>query len=133
MVYILLAFCAKRNSFSHYLHTLRLLLNKSWSNMKKIAAKNGMLLNNPNILSFPSKILFWGARGESFYKCLTETIETFGGGERRSAQTTTLISEMLLLRPCLPISWTRKSLLLTMPFHFLTIIAYTLILSHSSS
>ena len=49
MVYILLAFCAKRNSFSHYLHTLRLLLNKSWSNMKKIAAKNGMLLNNPNI------------------------------------------------------------------------------------
>ena len=49
--------------------------------MKKIAAKNGMLLNNPNILSFPSKILFWGARGESFYKCLTETIETFGGGE----------------------------------------------------
>ena len=54
--------------------------------MKKIAAKNGMLLNNPNILSFPSKILFWGARGESFYKCLTETIETFGGGgeEERS-------------------------------------------------
>ena len=48
--------------------------------MKKIAAKNGMLLNNPNILSFPSKILFWGSRGESFYKCLTETIETFGGG-----------------------------------------------------
>ena len=54
--------------------------------MKKIAAKNGMLLNNPNILSFPSKILFWGARGESFYKCLTETIETFAGGgeEERS-------------------------------------------------
>ena len=48
--------------------------------MKKIAAKNGMLLNNPNILSFPQKILFWGTRGESFYKCLTETIETFGGG-----------------------------------------------------
>ena len=54
--------------------------------MKKIAAKNGMLLNNPNILSFPPKILFWGARGESFYKCLTETIETSGGGgeEERS-------------------------------------------------
>ena len=72
--------------------------------MKKIAAKNGMLLNNPNILSFPSKILFWGARGESFYKCLTETIETFGGGEEersnyytdlRNALATTLSTHFL--------------------------------------
>ena len=54
--------------------------------MKKIAAKNGMLLNNRNILNFPSKILFWGARGESFYKCLTETIETFGGGGGRGEE-----------------------------------------------